>query len=137
MTKRQKQRSIWNKTYRRKHPKRAKRFSDTWRFANLDYPVEYYARKKKRIKKLRKLRCQQNKAFLTWIKEALPCADCSRNFPPECMDFDHVRGRKKINLGAVGANIYSRDRVLKELMKCEVVCACCHRTRTKRQLKWK
>ena len=59
-----------------------------------------------------------------------PCADCKRVFPLECMDFDHIRGKKKFDVG--GSH---RDRSLKqikeEIEKCEVVCSNCHRIRTR------
>lgn len=55
-----------------------------------------------------------------------PCADCGLIFPPEAMDFDHVRGLKS---GGV-TNIYSVAGLLAEVDKCELVCACCHRFRT-------
>jgi hypothetical protein len=44
------------------------------------------------------------------------------------MDFDHVRGEKKFYLGR---GRFSRlDLMQEEAAKCDVVCACCHRTRT-------
>jgi hypothetical protein len=62
--------------------------------------------------------------------KAGPCTDCGGTFPPECMDFDHVRGRKQFN---VGRYISGRSwaTVLTEIAKCELVCANCHRTRSK------
>jgi hypothetical protein len=59
----------------------------------------------------------------------VPCADCARKFPPECMDFDHVSGAKVGNIGQV---MFRRREVLEEeLSKTEIVCACCHRIRTR------
>ncbi len=50
------------------------------------------------------------------------------------MDFDHVRGRKLMNIGrAVGGNV-SITKILAEIAKCEVVCAVCHRIRTVQRL---
>ena len=71
------------------------------------------------------------KAQQDWInslKEGSFCADCHSGFPSCCMDFDHVRGEK---LKAVSQMLgYSRDRILLEIAKCELVCSCCHRVRT-------
>lgn len=54
--------------------------------------------------------------------------DCGGTFPPECMDFDHVRGEKSFN---VGENFYiSESKLLAEVAKCDLVCANCHRIRT-------
>jgi len=66
-----------------------------------------------------------------WALKNVPCADCGYHYPPECMDFDHVRGRKKF---AVAQNLTRTMASLKrEVAKCEVVCANCHRTRTHRR----
>lgn len=60
-----------------------------------------------------------------------PCLDCGGAFPPECMDFDHVRGTKSFN---IGEHFYMREeRLLEEVAKCDLVCANCHRIRTKRR----
>ena len=67
-------------------------------------------------------------------REAL-CIDCNGDFPPECMDFDHVRGVKLNNVGTMVTHGHSRERVMEEIAKCDLVCANCHRIRTKsRQL---
>lgn len=60
-----------------------------------------------------------------------PCVDCLMIFPPCCMDFDHVRGSKFKGVGQLLG--YSRERILREIAKCDLVCACCHRIRTKEQ----
>ena len=62
-----------------------------------------------------------------------PCKDCKHRFPPECMDFDHVRGKKLFGIGTGGNGHPSRERVLEEIKKCELVCANCHRIRTKKR----
>lgn len=62
------------------------------------------------------------------LKIGRPCTDCGNVFPPECMDFDHVRGKKFRKLSAMC--YYSDAILLKEVAKCELVCANCHRIRT-------
>lgn len=58
-----------------------------------------------------------------------PCVDCG-NSDPIVLEFDHVRGPKRaavanlVNSGASWANIE------REIAKCEVRCANCHRKRT-------
>lgn len=83
------------------------------------------ARKRARQKSL-----AQNKERLAELKEASPCADCGQHFPSVCMDYDHLRDKTKgvtlmVNTG------YSWGRVLEEIEKCELVCANCHRLRTR------
>jgi len=63
--------------------------------------------------------------------KSVPCADCGGRFPPECMDFDHIRGKK---LSSVSQMLWrSRALIAEEIAKCEVVCANCHRTRSRKR----
>lgn len=57
------------------------------------------------------------------------CSDCRRRLPSESLHFDHARGDKEFNLGAPSGR--STPEILTEIDKCDVVCACCHRVRTK------
>src|SRR5262245_14645960 len=70
----------------------------------------------------------QFREFMDALKDE-PCADCGNRFPPECMDFDHVRGKKLFNIGHSMTKKLSV--VLAEVEKCDLVCANCHRIRTK------
>jgi hypothetical protein len=59
-----------------------------------------------------------------------PCADCGGRFPAECMDFDHVNGNKEFN---IGNHKYNLSKLIDEIDKCDVVCANCHRIRTRKR----
>jgi len=63
--------------------------------------------------------------------KAVPCTDCGGRFPPECMDFDHIRGQKLRQVGQM--LMCSELRIAEEIAKCEVVCANCHRTRSRKR----
>ena len=67
------------------------------------------------------------RAWLDKLK-SMPCTDCGREFPPCAMDFDHVTGKKSLNIGQ--AFKCSKEKVIAEIAKCELVCANCHRVRT-------
>lgn len=68
------------------------------------------------------------RCVILFIKD-MPCADCGKKYPPCAMDFDHVRGTKKISVS--GGYVYVGMPALeKELAKCDLVCANCHRIRT-------
>jgi len=54
-----------------------------------------------------------------------PCLDCNKMFFPYQMDFDHVRG-EKIKI----VSHCTKNKILDEIAKCELVCANCHRIRT-------
>lgn len=72
-------------------------------------------------------------AFVLWLK-VLPCMDCGKFFPPVCMDFDHRPGtEKKFNISG-GACLRRAEAFQDEIMKCDLVCANCHRIRTQNRL---
>ncbi len=56
----------------------------------------------------------------------IPCMDCGNRYPSVCMDFDHRPGESK--RGLVSKMIFRK--MFTEIMKCDVVCANCHRIRT-------
>jgi len=68
--------------------------------------------------------------FLRGLKH-VACADCHRQFEPMQMDFDHrAPGTRDFWLMSGRAMLMSRNRLLAELEKCDVVCANCHRVRS-------
>ena len=75
-------------------------------------------------------------ALKKWMIELKtnPCNDCGGKFEVCCMDFDHRLGEKKdYNVGSMFAHHYSRELIEKEIKKCDLVCANCHRIRTKKR----
>lgn len=79
-----------------------------------------------------------NRSYLEkreWIEQQkeVPCEDCGNEFPPECMDFDHVEGKKEF---VVSTGMYKTwAALLAEVAKCDIICANCHRIRTKQRSK--
>lgn len=71
------------------------------------------------------------KATREWLNEKknIPCADCGRIFPPVCMDFDHREPHLK-EFDIALASGRPRETLEKEIAKCDIVCANCHRIRT-------
>jgi len=65
---------------------------------------------------------------LDQIKNA-PCTDCGEKYPPYVMDFDH---RRDVKCKDISRMLQSSPwaETLKELEKCDLVCANCHRLRT-------
>lgn len=78
-------------------------------------------------KQISKRAVEKKKTLLLSAKDK-PCTDCHHKFPPCVMDFDHVRGKKKFGVGHLYSHSYKDIR--KEIAKCDVVCANCHRIRT-------
>ncbi len=73
-------------------------------------------------------------AYVQWLdslKANTPCADCGQIYPSFVMEWDHLPGTvKTLVLGEARNGAYGRQRILKEIAKCELVCANCHRVRT-------
>jgi hypothetical protein len=67
--------------------------------------------------------------YLCELKVKTPCIDCTKQYPPYVMQFDHVTGIKEFNL-ADNNRWTSWNRVLIEIEKCEIVCSNCHAERT-------
>jgi hypothetical protein len=78
------------------------------------------------------------KALKEWMNDikSKPCCDCGKSFEVCCMDFDHREGtEKEYNVGTMFAHHYSKELIEKELGKCDLVCANCHRIRTRNRRK--
>lgn len=68
--------------------------------------------------------------FLDSIKNQ-PCMDCKNNYPPYVMDFDHRNSEDKDKeVARMVAGGWSKNNIMKEVKKCDLVCANCHRIRT-------
>jgi hypothetical protein len=105
------------KRYRAAHPERNLARVKKWRLAHPESARAAWRRHADKIS-----------AIIAAAKDH-PCADCTHIFPKVVMDFDHVRGEKKFN---IGQEAFSRSRkdLLTEIAKCDIVCANCHRIRT-------
>lgn len=82
------------------------------------------------LNRRRRRRIARNRAIVAADKNQ-PCADCGGSFPPYAMDFDHLRDKEN----EIPYLVYScsPERLIREIEKCEVVCANCHRTRRHRR----
>src|SRR6266446_5501601 len=85
----------------------------------------YYVRKA--IQRKSRVITEQREWVLSYL-ELHPCVDCGEA-DPRCLDFDHVRGKKRCDVSRMLGN-YGWEVIEKEIGKCEVRCANCHRKRT-------
>jgi len=94
----------------------------------------YYQNNKKRqlplaIARTHKAR-KQKSDHVRKIKN-IACADCGLKYPHYVMDFDHRNSDNKIvNIASAVTRNWSLSKIIKEIEKCDVVCANCHRVRT-------
>ena len=96
------------------------------------YYAENKARMVKQILLSKKLRIQSNYEHILRYLAEHPCMDCGEK-DVLVLDFDHVRGKKKMNVTQLVVGGYSAEAIDKEIAKCEVRCANCHRRKTARQ----
>lgn len=92
---------------------------------------DYERHKEKRDEKVREWVFRSTSYRRGIIRDYLschPCVDCGES-NPLCLDFDHVRGTKEMNVSKAlrKTGTWSIDRLLNEIRKCEVRCANCHR----------
>lgn len=74
-----------------------------------------------------------NYNVISSLKANTECCDCGHFYDPVCMDFDHIH-LKQFNISSAFRNHgYSLLKILKEIENCELVCANCHRLRTKKR----
>lgn len=59
-------------------------------------------------------------------KKSLKCSNCGESHPAT-IDFHHKRNDKEHGISKMVSNGYSIDRIKKELEKCNILCANCHR----------
>lgn len=71
--------------------------------------------------------------YVKWYKELKnnPCVDCGQVFHPAAMQWDHLPTfSKNDTISIMYRKGYGKNRILKEIEKCELVCANCHCIRT-------
>jgi hypothetical protein len=96
-----------------------------------EYSKKSYEANKEEVCKRSALKGKEKLEYIDKLKEG-PCVDCGQSFPgrPEVMDFDHKDdGTKHFNVSSSRWKRY--EEIEAEIAKCELVCANCHRTRTK------
>lgn len=63
--------------------------------------------------------------FVQGMKTRMGCARCGFNEHPQALHFDHL-GDKKANVSDLIRSDYGLYTILKEIDKCQVLCANCH-----------
>lgn len=91
---------------------------------------EYYLEKAyQRNKKIR----EEIRAYIWSYLDSHPCVDCGE-VDPIVLEFDHISD-KVVEISRMHRN-YSLPRVKKEIEKCQVRCANCHRRKTAKERGW-
>ncbi len=92
-----------------------------------EYRRKWYAGNKESAIVAVKQRKRDIKAWLNSYKSTLTCSRCSESHPA-CLEFHHRNpAEKEINLSWVVSWGWSIERIEREIDKCIVLCANCHR----------
>ncbi len=98
-------------------------------YVSIKYGRKHYLlNREKYIEKASKRRIGLKKKLKEY-KKTLSCMDCGYNSCVEALDFDHTVPKFR-NVSQMAINGFSWESILKEIEKCDVVCANCHRSRT-------
>ena len=97
------------------------------------YAKEWYKKNKslhcKNATKNKSKYIKRNRQFVIDYLSVHPCIDCGEaNIV--CLDFDHVRGKKHKNISYIVYAGRSLKTLQKEIDKCDIRCANCHRKKT-------
>ncbi len=98
-------------------------------FKNKDGTTHYSKNKQYYLDKNKKI-IIRNRKFINEYKKTHPCVDCGFS-DIRVLDFDHKSSEKKFMvLTRMAGDCYSIERLKKEIKKCDVRCANCHRIKT-------
>ncbi len=103
------------------------------RDCNKAYHYANWDRHMAQIKARRKRQREAARAFIIDYLRRHPCSDCGEA-DIVVLEFDHLRDKKQ-NVSYLVSNS-EIARIQREIDKCEVVCANCHRRRTARRGGW-
>lgn len=92
------------------------------------YQHRYYLKNKKYFKDKCRGQKKELRSFIQSLKKEKPCIDCGIVYPHYIMDYDH-KYDKKYNVSRM-VTCGSKEKILEEISKCDLVCANCHRERT-------
>ncbi len=95
-----------------------------------EWARQYYAKNEERKENVRLTGLKRHREIREWMteyKSNLKCEKCPEDHSA-CMDFHHEDpGKKEITIAKAIQHRWSRKRILKEIEKCIVLCANCHR----------
>lgn len=102
------------------------------RTCNKEYQEKWYKNNKKihcdRVSKVRKQNKEKIRNFLFDFLSKNACNKCGEK-DILVLEFDHL-SNKSFNISEAISNSYSINRLKKEIEKCQVLCANCHRRKT-------
>lgn len=93
-----------------------------------EYNRKYNRKNREKVNKLHLARIKELTAWVRTLRKA--CVRCGEDHPA-CLDFHHIDPSKKvISIANAVRSSWSKERLLTEIAKCEVLCSNCHRKET-------
>jgi hypothetical protein len=91
------------------------------------YNVKWYKKNRDQIRTRIKTNKLKVKIWFKEYKKTLNCDRCPET-DPVCLDFHHIDpSKKEIAISNAANSGWSIKRILKEISKCDILCANCHR----------
>jgi hypothetical protein len=122
------------------NPTRKDGLNDQCRECYSVYRKEWYKKNKvthtNNVKDRNEIRRSENQARIWRYLSNHPCVDCGET-DIVVLEFDHVADNKVNNVSALLGGSYSWETIEREIAKCEVRCANCHRRITAKRQNWK
>jgi hypothetical protein len=105
---------------------------DCQRLARREHYERHQEAEKVRTHEITKERRERADRFIYEYLSYQRCVDCGE-YDPAVLTFDHVRGKKRMDVSRMVAEGYSIEAVMEEIAKCEVVCSNCHMRREQKR----
>ena len=97
---------------------------------NRRYQPQYYENNKHKIRERARKRRRDLRKWFDNLRRTLSCSRCglSGEDMPWALEFHHrIPAEKEALVSWLGAQGYGKERIQREIDKCEVICANCHR----------
>lgn len=100
------------------------------------YRKNKLAYKNRALASNQRIRQRRYELIATYLREH-PCDNCGES-DPMVLEFHHKDPKEKVNnVSALVCQLAPWPAVLREIQKCAVLCANCHRRETAKQLGWR
>jgi len=85
-----------------------------------------YLKHKELVRDRNRERRKEYKEWFAEIRSKLKCQECGENHIA-VLDFHHTDDNKEGGVGRLVRSLYPKEKILKEIAKCIVLCSNCHR----------
>lgn len=116
----------WNKNNPDKVKAKSKKYYEKNKEAIATHAKSYRLENKDILAQKTKIKRREMSQWFQNLKSTYSCATCGENHVA-CLSFHHNNPREKEITMAHAYNSWGKERILKEIKKCTVLCENCHR----------